>query len=445
MDMFQVTDREANAAKKFVGAKLRKLAKTDDVRDIELDKLEWGQLNRLQNDLGKLAGDVMDKWDKAGDDDSGDHERAYDALTALYDHIDVVKDQRANPRTFLMGRDTDGETNEVETYALAPEQRMADYVRRQGRDDPEYAGLSLGQYLRSMVVGAKNDVERRALSEGSDSAGGFTTPEILSAELIDLLRARAVTIAAGARTVPLATDQSHIARIATDPVPAWRLENAAVADSDPTFDRVTFEPKSLAVLVKVSRELLEDSLNVKTELPRVIAEALALELDRVVFLGAAANDEPVGLDNITGVQASAHDAAIASFSPLVQGRRLLMNSNVPTVSAWVMHPDADSAFGELADTTGQPLQHPAILDRPDPFRVLTTTQLPTDGGAGSDETTIYGGDWSLFAVGMRSAVRIEVLRERFSDNLQVGFLAWLRADIAAIREEAFVRITGVQV
>ena len=145
---------------------------------------------------------------------------------------------------------------------------MADWARREYHQDAEtYRGLSAGRFLRAMVLGATNDLERRALAGGTDSAGGFTVPTVLSAELIDLMRAASVASRAGARTVPLTSDLNVVARLATDPTPAWRQENAAITEADPTFDAVTFTPQSLAVLVKVSRELLEDSINLETELP----------------------------------------------------------------------------------------------------------------------------------------------------------------------------------
>ena len=127
------------------------------------------------------------------------------------------------------------------------------------RDD----GLPLGNYMRAMVGVGKDPVARRSLSEGTDSAGGYTVPIKLQSRLIDALRAKATVFPAGVVTVPLTTEHTHIARLASDPQAAWRLELGTVAESDPTFDRVAFQARSLAVLVKVSRELLEDSENVQ--------------------------------------------------------------------------------------------------------------------------------------------------------------------------------------
>jgi len=57
------------------------------------------------------------------------------------------------------------------------------------------------------------DVEKRALSEGVDSAGGFLTPEILASRLIDRVRNAGKVFAAGATTVPLESDTVAFARL----------------------------------------------------------------------------------------------------------------------------------------------------------------------------------------------------------------------------------------
>lgn len=293
-----ISDTEALAAKKHAGAKLRKLGLGNDLRDFEPHTLEWGDLQSRKKEFVNLAKDLAGKIsDDLPEDEARSLEKAYDGIMHLVDACEGEMDQRSvigdraprvhggDPRR-PMGANIEGNGGEAraipehESRILTPEQRMVDVVRSHER-----GGVDLGRYLRAMVVGGQSEAERRALTEGSDSAGGYTVPERLSAQLIDLMRARTVAIRAGAGTVPLTSDKNHIAKLASDPVPAWRAESGQVNESDPTFTRVTFEPKSLAVLVKVSRELLEDSLNLGTDLPRVLAAALAGELDRVVFLG----------------------------------------------------------------------------------------------------------------------------------------------------------------
>ena len=69
---------------------------------------------------------------------------------------------------------------------------------------------------------------------------------------------------------------------------------------------------------------------------------------------------------------------------------------------------------------------PALSD----VRMLTTTSIASNGGSGSNESTIYVGNFSNLMIGMRNDIRIEIARERFTDNHQYGFYAHMRFDVA---------------
>ena len=206
------------------------------------------------------------------------------------------------------------------TVALTRDQRVSDWSRARGRVKDDYEGLSLGGYLRALVIGPNSDVEHRALSEGTLSAGGYTVPEILSVELIDKMRARATVMRSGALTIPLDSNKQYIARLTGDPVAAWRNENAAIGTSDPTFDRVAFTARSLACLVIASRELLEDTVNIETALDNALTQAVALEVDRVALRGSGVAPAPQGLRTLAGVNEvsmGANGGPISNFSKLL--------------------------------------------------------------------------------------------------------------------------------
>jgi HK97 family phage major capsid protein len=67
-------------------------------------------------------------------------------------------------------------------------------------------------------------------------------------------------------------------------------------------------------------------------------------------------------------------------------------------------------------------------------------------GTSSDASEIYVGRWSDLLIGVRPTVgvRIQQLNERFADQMQIGLLAYLRADVQLARPESFVVISGVR-
>lgn len=457
-EMNIATDSQDLAARRHCVPLLRDLG-VKSLNDLRPHKMGWADLNAAEKQIKVTAGNLIDKVEGADAETCERIEAAHDGLMSLFDDLKREKDlrtsigsrePRAQPETPAQlakrpGLDAvtvrTGDEAETETvFALRPEQRFTTWARAKSGGE-EYRGLGLGQYLRSMVVGGKNDVERRALSEGSDSAGGYTVPDILSATLIDLARAQSVVMRAGAQTVPLTSDTNNFAQLLTDPVPAWRAEAGAVAESDPTFGLVQMIPRSLAVQTKVSVELMEDSLNLATELPRVLAAAMAVELDRVALLGSGTPPEPEGIANVSGIGTTALAAALTGFGPLVTARTGILTANLaPT--AIVMHPRDEGTLTGLVDGNGQPLQAARAIEA---IQMLTTTAIPTDGGGGSDESTIFVGNFSKLLVGIRSAIRVEVLKtSAYASNLQYTLLAHMRADVAVTQAGGFYTITAVQ-
>ena len=314
-----------------------------------------------------------------------------------------------------------------------------DFYRSQSYSS-EQEHLTPGAMLRAMIFGAKNDVEARALG-GSDAAGGITVPTETLNQLIDMMRKTSQAVNAGVLTTLLNTERTKIAKIESDPVPSWRAINSAINDSDPTFSGIELNARSLAVMFKVPRELLEDSINLESAIATCLAGAMAQEFDRAVFFGAGTAVEPTGIVNTTGILAQALDGQITSYAPVMNALELLENSNSINHTAAVMAPRSKYAFGGLTDTTGQPIRKPEIIaDLP----FLATNQFPINEGTGTNESSLLVGDFSKVLIGLRSNLRIEVLKERYAENNQYAFVAHMRGDVAVTQPKALCKITGVQ-
>ncbi len=435
-----------------------KTLKVRTLQDFRAHAQTWTELNKAERTLKRLINDAIDNCIDGSDEmRAAELENVADALANLKDEICSEKDFRSSkgnqaPRTnaavteipAVEPREAPAADNgfvpqrDDEAFALRSEQRMTSWAKARGAEG--YDGLSLGRYLRSMAIGAKTDTERRALSEGTDSSGGFTVPTILSSELIDALRAASVVQAAGAQTVPLTSDTQSIAKVSADPTPAFRNEAAAVAESDPTFSSVTFTPRSLMVMVKCSRELLDDSLNIGSALPNMITAAMAAEMDRVALEGTGVAPQPTGLRLQSGIGNTALNGALASYALLLGAQTGILTANGGPVNAIIAHPRDAGTLAGLTDTTGQPLNvPPAIAGVP----MLTTSSIQVDAGSGNDESNIYVGNFTNLMIGVRNEVRVEVLRERFADTHQYAFVAHMRFDITVSQAASFHKISGI--
>jgi HK97 family phage major capsid protein len=402
---------------------------------------ERSALRRVTNDFAEKARVLNEKGDLAGAETALKIAEETSRIAGLYtSQLDLNDQTAAYVRDGKDGgqyRDSHGRA----VRALGPNDRISDTLAYEGLQ----TDFGLGEYIAAMVRGTERPDIRAALSEGTDSAGGYTVPKRLMGDLFDRMRSSAVCVNAGAITIPLDTQQTTIARIASDPTAGWRLENAGVAESDPTFEAVTFNVRSLAVLVKVSRELLDDSLNIEQALNTAFAGALAVELDRVCLFGSGTAPEPRGIFNTTNVNSvsmGTNGAQLTNYAKMLDALYELELDNAAAPTAQIMHPRTSRTVRGFVDTTNQPLRAPqAIADIP----ALVTTTVPINQTQGSavNASSIIVGDFAQLLIGLRQELRIEVLRETFAANMQYGFVAHLRADVAVAHPESFCKLIGV--
>jgi HK97 family phage major capsid protein len=308
--------------------------------------------------------------------------------------------------------------------------------------------FGFGDFVKGMVSPSGNPEIQAALSEsGGISTGDVTVPVNLIPQLIDLMRAKTVCIQAGALTVPIESETTNIVRVAADPTPSWRLEAGAVALADPTFERVQFLPKSLAILVKVSRELIEDSVNIHDAILQCFAGAFAVELDRVGLFGTGVSPQPHGISGTSGVGSvsmGANGAALTNYDPFVDAVSALLTANAQMPTAAIVAPRTLTKSAKLKDTLGQPMRKPDLLANL-PF--LATTSVPitqTQGTSSGIASESIVGDFTQLMFGLRKALRIQLLGERFlGDNMQYAFLADLRVDVALRHPQSFCEVVGI--
>jgi HK97 family phage major capsid protein len=342
--------------------------------------------------------------------------------------------------------------HEEPRVVLAPEQRCIDAVRN-WRGVP-YAGesdrLSLGAVIRGLAFGDRRSLsplEHRVMSEGTDAAGGFTVPDVLGAQFFDRARNAMVAIKAGAQTVPMSSDTLSIARLASGPSLAWKAENASITAGDLTLERVQFVAKALPILVKLSVELSEDSVNVEQIIERELSAALAGELDRVALRGSGSSNEPTGIRSQSGVTVqnlATNGATPADFDFLLDAGFAVAQDNW-TPSARIYSARTAKTLAKLKDTTGQPLRAPEALAA---WPELVTNAIPVNLtiGTSTDCSEAYVGDFRELLVGVRTSFRLEVSRVAGSafENLQIYVRAYLRADVQLAHPKAFTVVTGIR-
>lgn len=346
--------------------------------------------------------------------------------------------------------------NGEEIRMLRPDEKIADHVRYRSIGMEEREGsLSFGRYIRGIVTGDWDGAEheKRALKEGDDTLGGYLVPSPLSAKIIDLARNASVCMRAGALTIPMESNTLDLAKILQDPTAYWRGENKPITVSDMSFGKLTLKARTLAALVKVSVEVIEDAMNLDQIVSSALSQALALELDRACIFGEGTPIEPLGLYNTEGVQVidmGENGAALDSYLVFSQAAGKIADANGPEARnlALAMSPREYTEMDGWTDTLGQPLKPTKSYED---MRKFISNQIPTNmtKGAADDASIMIAGDFSQMLVGMRTNIAVKVSEDAADEtgsaftDMQVWIRAYLRADLVVARPPWFCVIDGV--
>ncbi|NCT68088.1 MAG: phage major capsid protein [Rhodanobacteraceae bacterium] len=318
------------------------------------------------------------------------------------------------------------------------------YTARASNASESSADAHLGDMLRAVAGLKAKSAALASLSEGTDTAGGYSVPRLVMPTILDALAESSALLRAGASILPFEHEGAltiTVPAIDTLPTPSWRLEKGDVALSAPTFRGQALTPRSLSVIVKCSRELLADSPDMDRAVRTAVGTAFAAELDRVGLVGTGSAPEPKGIDATAGVIHVAQAGAALSWKDMLAGTQRILENKGPMPTSAIGAPRSMIGLAGLTDTTGQPLNRPPLLDG---VQVIPTVGVPTDLGDDDDESLLFLGDFRTVQFIMRERLTVARLSEAFAGTGEIGFLFHMRVDVAINYPGALAVITGVK-
>ncbi|GAB5433932.1 MAG: phage major capsid protein [Epibacterium sp.] len=360
-------------------------------------------------------------------------------------------------------------TSEVEPAgATAPQSAPA------AAKDPEHEGIEVG-FMAHALINARGDRERAverlerdghsaisaALSGATESAGGVTLPRPQAQQVIGLLRPRVTVRASGARIHDMPAGELRNARQATPASAAYGAENAAMVESEPTFDAVEEKFKKLTSLVPVGNSLLRHS---SASIALLVRDSIILEMglknDLAFLRFDGTGNTPKGLRS--WALAGNWQAAVAGTDPAVVEQAIrrikskVEDANVAMISpGWIMRASAKNFLASLRWANGFKV-FPSIDDSGTlhGYPIRTTSQIPDNLGVGGDETEIYFADFAEVMIGDAMQITFGSSSEAAYVN-QAGDtvsafqndLTLMRAiaehDMAPMHDEAIAGLNGV--
>ena len=317
----------------------------------------------------------------------------------------------------------------------APTTRMEDEpVSKTGRGGNGYA-KNFWNAMRSKSV--SHEV-LNALQVGTDSEGGYLVPDEYERTLIEALEdqnifrqlAHVIHTSSGDRKIPV---------VASKGTASWIDEEAQYPESDDAFGQVSIGAYKLATMIKISEELLNDSV---FDMPSYIAKEFARRIgaaEEEAFFTGNGTGKPLGILAATGGAETGVTAAAADKITMDEVIDLFYSLRAPyrRNAVFIMNDATVKALRKLKDGQGQYLWQPSItagtpdtiLNRP----VYTSGFMPT---LATGNKTILFGDLGYYWVADREGRSFKRLNELYAPTGQVGFLASQRVDGKLILPEA---------
>lgn len=314
---------------------------------------------------------------------------------------------------------------------------------------------AFGAYL--MRSNRLTDIEQRDLSEGTAADGGYLPSTDFYNQLQKKMEQQAV-IRNVSTVMPLGAFKTQIAIEATLAASSWGAEAATTTPTAGTFGQLLLQPRRLAVIVKVSQELIEDApgrgtgFSIDTILTDQFAREVAQREEEAFISGVAASNQPVGImtyttsgisDGKTTTSATAITADEILDWVYSLPRQYRMSPNCAIILS-------DASLGKIrklavaagSATLGYLWQPSFVQGEPDRLAGIPVYASPFMPNQAA--TVRFGviGDFSRYIIGQRSSMAVQVLREAYAASGQIGFRAVERIDAGATIYDAFRYIKG---
>ena len=274
----------------------------------------------------------------------------------------------------------DAELNRATAQPITarPEAVASPKPEKQGRASDEYRE-AFWQAMRTRNITRE---VFNTLQIGTDAKGGYLVPDEYQRTLIEALEDQNI-IRRLAHVITTSSGDTQIPVVASKGSASWIQEEAQYVESDNTFGLVTLGAFKLATMIKVSEELLNDSV---FDIPGYIAREFSRRVgtaEEEAFLTGNGTGKPLGLLAATGGAETGVTAASATAITMDEVLDLYYSLRAPyrRNAVFVMNDATVKALRKLKNTaTGDYIWQPSVKEG-EPDRLLgrpiyTSTFMP---------------------------------------------------------------------
>lgn len=298
-------------------------------------------------------------------------------------------------------------------------------------------GRASDEYKADMLRALRTNFKHTSnvLEEGTDANGGYLVPDEYDSRLIDVLKEENILRKLG---TTIKTSGEHKINIAgTKPAASWIEEGGALVFSDATFSQIVLDAHKLHVAIKVTEELLYDSMfNLENYILTQFGHALA-NAEEDAFLNGTGTTQPLGLLAATGGGQTQDTAGSNISSDDVLNLIYALKRPYRKNASFITNDQTLAALRKLKDSTGNYLWQPSYQagepDRLLGYNVHTSAFFPVAAAGGA---VLAFGDYSYYNIGDRGTRSFAQLKELYAGNGMIGYLAKERVDGKLVLPEA---------
>ena len=388
------------------------------------------QILSLREKRAKLWNDTKAFLDSHRDGDgmvSAEDNATYEKMEA--DVVALGKEIERLERQAAIDRELDQPT--ASPLVSAPIARTPE--QKAGRASVEYKKAFWNQ-----MRGRSSYEIRNALQVGELSEGGNTVPDEFDKQLIEGLEDENI-MRGLVHIIRTGSGEHKIPIVASHGTGSWVEEEQQIPESDDAFSQVTLTAHKFATMIRISRELLNDSaFDLAAYISHEFVRRAGAAEEQAILTGDGSH-KPIGLLHDTlGAQVGVTTASATAITAdeLIDMQHSL-KSGYRRKAVWIMNDATISAIRKLKDGQGQYIWQPGIKEgAPDMLfnqRVLMSNYMPLI--ATGNKVILYG-DFSYYWLAEREGRTLERLNELYAVTDQVGFKMTERLDGRLILPEA---------
>ena len=302
-------------------------------------------------------------------------------------------------------------------------------------------GIVGGEYHKNFLNAFRTNFRHahNELREGALASGGYLLPTEMHDEIISALSEENIFRQIG-KTIATASEHK-ITIVATKPTAAWVGEGEEISFSNENFGQISLSAYKLAVSLKVSNELLQDSFyNLEDHFIKEFSAEFA-RAEENAFLNGTGENSPKGI--LPMLAASATGALQTTGTEITADDLISLQFSIDRVyrkkAVWLMNDATLAHIRRLKDRTGNFIWQPSLTDE-EPSKIFgqavyTSAFMPAP--AAGNVAVLYGDFADYFLIGERGQREFQPLRELYAMSGQTAFLMTERIDAVITNPAAF--------